>query len=294
MVCWGAPSILETDLMGSAFSTLTASEIARFERDGYLVVRQAFAREDALAMDSAWWAELEGRHGIRRDDRSTWRQIPGDLKAAKTDPIQAKILSGRVRGVFDDLLGRDAWEPPKDWGRTIATFPEPGDWVPPTWFWHWDNPCDLHLDQPTALFVVSFIGEVAPRGGGTLVLSGSPRLLLQRERDKSPEARRRDVAGKPWQAFYRSHPWLMALTGQGSSPADRAAAFMDEETAVDGVPLRVVELTGAPGDMVFCHPCMVHCGAPNRGERPRFMRIKQQVFSHEGRRRFSDLHRPPS
>jgi hypothetical protein len=47
-----------------------------------------------------------------------------------------------------------------------------------------------------------------------------------------------------------------------------------EETIVEGVPLRVVELTGEPGDMVFCHPATVHCVAPNRGARPRFMRIK--------------------
>ena len=57
--------------------------------------------------------ELEGTHGIRREDRSSWRQIPGDLKAAKRDPAQAQILTGRVRGVFDDLLGQAAWPPPQ-------------------------------------------------------------------------------------------------------------------------------------------------------------------------------------
>ena len=39
--------------------------------------------------------ELEDTHGIRRDDRSSWRQIPGDLKAAKRDTLQAGILTGR-------------------------------------------------------------------------------------------------------------------------------------------------------------------------------------------------------
>ena len=136
--------------------------------------------------------------------------------------------------------------------------------------------------------MVSFIGQVAPRSGGTLILSGSPRLLLQQERVR-PADQPRDP--KPWNAFYRSHPWLMALAGEAPSPADRIAAFMDQETVVDGVPLRVVELTGEPGDMVVCHPCMVHCGAPNRGEQPRFMRIKQQVFSREGRRRFAAVHK---
>jgi hypothetical protein len=43
-------------------------------------------------------------------------------------------------------------------------------------------------------------------------------------------------------------------------------------------------LTGEPGDMIFCHPLMVHCVAPNRGTRPRLMRIKTQVLTHEGRK----------
>jgi len=76
-------------------------------------------------MERRWWSELEDTHNIRPDDRSSWRQIRGDLKAAKRDRIQAKILTERVRGVFDDLLGKAAWSPPKDWGRPTVTFPEP-------------------------------------------------------------------------------------------------------------------------------------------------------------------------
>ena len=59
-----------------------AADVQRFERDGYVVVRQAFARADGLAMERRWWRELEGTHGIRAGDRSSWRQIRGDLKAA--------------------------------------------------------------------------------------------------------------------------------------------------------------------------------------------------------------------
>jgi hypothetical protein len=208
--------------------------------------------------------------------------VTGDLKAAKRDPAQARILTGRVRGALDDLLGAAAWSPPRDWGRPLVTFPEPGAWDVPARLWHWDNDCEPHLDRPRGLFVVSFIGPVAPRGGGTLVLSGSPRLLTQQER-RIPASERGGSIARLRDRFHRSHPWLMALTGHAPSPADRVAAFMDGETDVDGVPLRVVELTGEPGDMVFCHPLMVHCVAPNRGTRPRFMRIKTQVLTHEGR-----------
>jgi hypothetical protein len=277
--------------MAAQPATLTPADLQRFERDGYVVVRQAFPRADARAMQDRWWSELEGTHGIRRDDRSGWRQVNGDLKAAKRDPIQSRILTERVRGVFDDLLGRAAWSPPRDWGRTIVTFPEPGAWDVPARLWHWDNVCEPHLDGPRGLFVVTFIGPVAPRGGGTLIVSGSPRLLIEQER-RLPAGQRRALGTGRWERFHRSHPWLMALTGHAPSPADRVAAFMRGETIVEGVPLRVVELTGEPGDMVFCHPAMVHCAAPNRGTRPRFMRIKQQVLTHDGRARLRGLFGP--
>jgi len=263
-------------------ATLTTADLQRFERDGYVVVRQAFPRAAALAMEERWWSELADTRGIRRDDQSSWRNAPGNLKAAKRDPAQAGILTETVSGVFDDLLGAGTWSPPRNWGVTLVTFPEPGGWEPPTRLWHWDNPCEPHLDGPSGLFIVTFIGPVAPRGGGTLILSGSPRLLVQQER-RLPADQRRALGGSPWERFGRSHPWLMALTGQAPSPADRIAAFMDSETAVEGIPLRVVELTGEPGDMVFCHPAIVHCRAPNHGAYPRFMRIRQQFLTHEAR-----------
>ena len=117
--------------MAAQLTTLTPADLQRFERDGYVVIRQAFSRADGLAMERRWWRELEDTRGIRRDDRSSWRQIPGDLKAAKRDPIQARILTERVRGAFDDLLGPAAWPAPRDWGRAIVTFPGPGAWDVP-------------------------------------------------------------------------------------------------------------------------------------------------------------------
>lgn len=274
--------------MGILPTTLTQAERRQFETDGFVAVRGAFARDDAEAMEARWWAELAEVHGVRRDDPATWRQPMGDLKRPKTDTIQARILTSRMRGAIDDLLGAGEWEPPRDWGRALVTFPTPGAWDVPTGLWHWDSPLGLHRSGPAALFVVSFIGEVGPRGGGTLILAGSPRLLLRQEAALSGAERAADAATRRT-LFQRSHPWLRALTGLAASPADRVAAFMGEGAEVEGVALRVVELTGAPGDVVLCHPAMVHCIAPNRGERPRFMRIRQQLLTREGRRQLRAL-----
>jgi len=277
--------------MGSPLSALTPADVRGFERDGYLMVRRAFSPDDARAMEQRWWRELADAHGIDRDDRSSWRRLPGDLKAAKRDPLQSRILTGRVRGALDDLLGPGAWPPPRDWGRPLVTFPEPGTWDVPTGPWHWDSPCAPHLDRLRGLFVVSFIGPVRPRSGGTVILAGSPRLLMEQER-RLPAGDRDQSITIARDRFRRSHPWLRGLTGLAASPPDRIAAYMERETVVDGVPLRVVELTGEPGDMVFCHPSIVHSVAANRGSWPRFMRIKTQILTHEGRALRGRLERP--
>jgi hypothetical protein len=149
--------------MQSQPATLSPADLQAFERDGYVVVRQAFAPADALAMQGRWWSELAETRGIQRDDPATWRQPQGNLKAAKRDPAQAAILSGTVRGVLDDLLGAGTWPPPRDWGVTLATFPAPGSWELPTRFWHWDNPCAPHLDRPGGC---SWSASSAPSGRG--------------------------------------------------------------------------------------------------------------------------------
>jgi hypothetical protein len=253
-------------------TTLTPDEIKRFHDDGYLVVRGAFAHEDALIMQREWWSELAEVEGVMREDRSTWRTPMRDLRRAKLSPTQTKIATPRVHGVIDDLLGSRASVPPRHWGRVLTTFPQPGEWDVPTELWHWDSPCEWHRETMNGLFVLSFVGSVAPRSAGTLLISGSHRLLARQDAVLAREGWRGDARARR-DLFHRSHPWLMALTGNAQSPANRRAAFMEVETEVDGVPVRVVELTGEPGDMVFCHPTIVHCASPNHGAAPRFMRI---------------------
>ncbi|HVN01584.1 MAG TPA: phytanoyl-CoA dioxygenase family protein [Caulobacteraceae bacterium] len=254
-------------------TTLSAAEIAQFHDEGFVVVRGAFSPDDAAATRREWWAELAEVHGVREHDRATWRQPRADLKAAKFAPIGARLASPRVRGVIDDLVGAGAWPEPKHWGRVLTTFPETrGAWDVPTKLWHSDNPCAWHRTAMNGVMLFSFIGEVRPRSGGTLIIAGSPRLLQRLDRELTRGGRKDDAAGNR-DAFYRSHPWLKALAGHAASPADRIAAFMDDGAEIEGVRLRVVELTGAPGDMVFCHPIIAHSAAPNHGEAPRFMRI---------------------
>jgi ectoine hydroxylase-related dioxygenase (phytanoyl-CoA dioxygenase family) len=112
---------------------------------------------------------------------------------------------------------------------------------------------------------------VAPGGGGTSIIAGSHRLL-QLWDEKMQSLRSKDAsAHRDW--FQRAHPWLAALSGHVPGPNDRRAVFMDEGAEIEGIRVRVVEMSGEPGDMFLCHPTIVHCVSPNCGTWPRMMRI---------------------
>ena len=54
-------------------ATLSPEEIESFARDGYVVVREAFARADADAMEARWWDELRSEERrVGKECRSRW------------------------------------------------------------------------------------------------------------------------------------------------------------------------------------------------------------------------------
>jgi hypothetical protein len=254
-------------------SVLTAEEVASFRRDGYVRLRAAFPAERARALVDAIWEELRTEHGIDRDDRTTWRTPPCSPRRAK-ELWNEELATARFQGAISDLLGRDDWPRPRGWGGYLVTFPaEPGTvWDVPTDLWHWDGP---HGGE--GLLIFSHYAEVRPRAGGTLLLSGSHRLVRAFYDSLSPE----DLA-RPHRDHRRMlvqwEPRIGALMGkphEGEPPvADRVATFMEREAEVRGVPTRVVELTGAPGDVVFCDLGMLHAVATNVSDEVRIMRAK--------------------
>jgi hypothetical protein len=72
------------------------------------------------------------------------------------------------------------------------------------------------------------------------------------------------------QMFDTHHGWFKDLTRD--SAGDRIQRFMGIDTDIDGIAVRVVELTGRAGDAVLCHPWLVHTSSPNALNEPRLMR----------------------
>jgi hypothetical protein len=75
-------------------------------------------------------------------------------------------------------------------------------------------------------------------------------------------------------AFNRSHPWLARLTDATRSANDRVAEFMTPSLDDQGLALRVVEITGEPGDAYLCDGSIYHVRPTRIGPAPRFLCAK--------------------
>ena len=254
---------------------LSAEQWTAFQERGHVRLREAFPREVALQLRANMWMELFEDFGIEEHDRHAWYQPRRSLRRAKWDPLQRAIATETVVGAIDALLGRARWRLPTNWGVVLTTFPNctRDEWTVPSVGWHYDFDADENATETRGLQLFTFFSSVEPRGGGTLIVEGSHRLLRRFVASLPADERRSDhqtLRGR----FLRHEPWLRALTGAGDAPSDRIEAFMRESDAA-GVPVRVAELTGDPGDVVISHPLTLHVGAPNGASEPRFMRSQR-------------------
>jgi ectoine hydroxylase-related dioxygenase (phytanoyl-CoA dioxygenase family) len=237
--------------------------MSEFERDGVLWLRGAF---DPAAIAEAVWEELTRVQGIRRDDRSTWgKWTPlSRLQELAKSESSAAVLTPHVQDELERLLGT-GWGVGQ-WGL-LVTFPRFGaQWTVPGHGWHLDMPA-RDSDVLDVVRAFAYLNDVRPGGGGTCVVAGSHRVasaLVRRSGESAISSR--DVR----KSLRRQHRWFYELMKPEESPA-RVARFVDEGADVDGVPVRVVELSGEPGDVALWHPGLLHAASPNCADEPRFM-----------------------
>lgn len=249
---------------------LSASQYDEFERTGLL--RLPGAIPDVAAMCARIWDYLLEERGISRADPATWPAdgrmsgLQGVGRHGELDPIGSSVL----RAALDDLLGKGRWLEPRTWGRLLLTFPnrESIEWDVPLGAWHNDFMPFQAEAGLRAVQLFALLNEVRPQGGGTLVLRGSHRLVAKHADPAGdgphPRELRRDLGS--------AHPWLRELwRGASDSVRDRTQRFMAEDTVLDDVPLRVVELSGSPGDVFLMHCDTFHVAAPNCLDQPRIM-----------------------
>jgi hypothetical protein len=244
---------------------LTADQLDEFRATGLLRLGNAFPPAAAGAMCDRLWEFLASRHAVHRGEPPTWT-------VEKPDGFQPVTRSGAFRAVGGDLLcaalnelfGPGQWARPRWWGRPLVTFPSDGPWELPARGWHFDWLPASAGQRPVQFF--AFLNQVRPRGGGTLVLAGSHRLVAPYL--SLGEAFHLDRV----RTSLAAHPWLRGLWKPGDNQNDdRIQRYINDGAVIGSVPLRVVELTGEPGDVILMHSDCFHAAAPNRLTEPRMM-----------------------
>ncbi len=251
--------------MVSVFST---DQREAFQRDGFVYLPRALPADQVDAMRDQMWAILT-RHGATSSDPSTWNS--GQTQQLQTirrhDPSPA--ASPPVAAALDDTLGRGTWTCKPNWQQALVTYPVPGPWTLPNRVWHLDHPYWHPPDRIVAVNLFLLLDDVMPQGGATLVVKGSHRVVA---RFVPTVEGLTDKKMKPIRLqFDAHHEWFRDLTR--TDDEGRVTRLMDTEGDVDGVSVRVTELTGRAGDVVLCHPWLVHAGSPNVLDQPRLMRV---------------------
>jgi hypothetical protein len=240
-----------------------------FADRGVVRLEGAFGRDAAARIRDVVWRYAERRVGLRLDDQSTWPAgwLPLSWKGVKRNrAFDALVDNPSVTAALDGIFGAAGWRRPKSGAQVLVSLPAPGPWALPDG-WH----MDCGFERPTwpvfAVKLFGFFGEVGPRGGGTMLLPGSHRIV-DRYRSTFEEP---PGAGKAnWQPFLRRYPPLGDLL-MGATRPDLGRSMVGERYEVEGVPVDVVELTGAPGDVVITHLHVFHSASPNTSDTPRQM-----------------------
>jgi hypothetical protein len=244
-------------------------DVDRFRTDGVVAVRQAFSREAAIAMQGTIWRRVEGQTAARRDDPSSWQAVAlPSFKPIKQRSVFHPIAeSSAVRTALDEIFGPSEWEPSGSGVQVLMTLPNATRWTLPHHLWHMDG--DFEPIAPTTMVkLFCCVDTVDPGGGGTLALTGSHRLVDGYCADLRGDTRVGNSVS--WRRLLTRSSWTRDLVRPGEEPA-RTNRLMVSPGEADGVELRIVEMTGAPGDVYITDIHTFHCVAPNASRRPRIM-----------------------
>jgi ectoine hydroxylase-related dioxygenase (phytanoyl-CoA dioxygenase family) len=257
--------------MTTVLQGLSRQDRQRFDERGLVKLPGLVARRTAEQMADRLWQELARRHHIQRRDRATWRtERPADFKSLRKTDAFRTMATPEMRAVLDGLLGR-GWLEPDAWGQPLVCFPTQHRWDVPHRHWHLDLPAHPERFRLLVGRLFLILAPLRARGGGTLVATGSQRLVEalsdRADVELSSSAMRKHLA---------QHRWFAELMSP-TRDFDRAERFMAAPTAIDGVVVQVEEMTGEPGDVFLMHPAALHAAALNALDEPRLV-LTQFVY----------------
>ncbi len=239
---------------------LTRAEAEHFMGNGYVVIRDAFPKEIAAAECRRAWSHLAEEYGVDEHEPSSWNRsfngrkgrrgyvrTPGSstqfllkTEAPRAFQTQADFVGGadRLPHNGDQLALGDG---------CVGNLGVPDQpWQPPTARmrgWHKDGWHFRHfLNSPEmGLLTLTIFSDILPKSGGTFIATDSVGVVAR---------------------FLADHP--EGVHADGTQVGYLIPGLVEQCS-------QFAELTGEAGDMVLCHPYMLHCASPNPSPRSRFI-----------------------
>ena len=153
--------------------SLTQTQLDAYEQDGYILLAGLIPDAVATATAAIMWQCMEARP----DDPQTW---PDGYAQGLDHPAIVACYTENFLHAAAQLCG----DPPEAVGKpgsalAINIFPADGEWKQPTP--HIDHAIKEHghktFPRPFRIATMTFLNDVAERGGGTAVWPGSHRQI---------------------------------------------------------------------------------------------------------------------
>jgi hypothetical protein len=243
---------------------LTPQQLDEYRRFGIVRASGVISASAAAVMRNAVWDMMSRRYKIRRDQPATWKaqRIAGTKYRPKA--ITLEQILDPLSAILNQLLAPAEWECDSHWGSLLVSFPgavpvAPQGWEVPHTGWHFDAPVVRALPELYGVRIFTCLGHLPPHGGATLAVAGSPRLA-QALAGAHGVAKLRSADIR--KGLKQRYGWISELC-RFDSAINRVGRFITTSAKLEDVEVRVVEMTGEPGDVYLVHPLMMHAQSPN-------------------------------
>ncbi|KAI3622729.1 hypothetical protein WG66_015569 [Moniliophthora roreri] len=238
---------------------LSPEQVDHFLEHGFILVKNAFSREQAAEFTETMWIRL----ALDPHDKSTWTRERIHMPFHRREEVAR--FAPKAWDATQDLLGGEDRidEKCSTWGDSfIVNFGtlelEGAEPIHPRDLdnWHVDGDFFVHyLDSPEqALLVIPIFSDIKPRGGGTFIAPEGIDLVAR---------------------YLAEHPEGVLPTGLSFTPSTTTAPTYKEDPGywshLQEVKKcqRFVEVTGEVGDVFLLHPLMLHSASKNYLRIPR-------------------------
>ena len=214
-------------------------------------------------------------------------------KLPKSEPFERLVTA--TSDAIDSLFGTGTWQVGPRWCGPSINFPGRSDdsamsvdnqWTVPRSNWYGGGIVEPQQTLPWMMTCTVLLERSEPGGGGPLTIPGSHRLVrraaetfpaipeswrasLGKVNSTIEPQRTKFVKSRKVKRLLASRvPWFNQLFDHWGREEERIVRFMREGCLHDEVPLKVVEATGEPGDMILHTSCGLSGLSANISGRP--------------------------